>query len=156
MPQTDSKHATTPWVHDLIRACRDTQLAYEAAAGVLQDRVLRAELLQYSGQRREFIAELISAASKIGGEIVDPGNIREPLARHAEGARQAIGDTNDVAAVLDSCSRSEESAMQAYRFAFSTTMPSVIRAMITTHLAAIQRVRDRLVRLRANSRSERN
>lgn len=146
---------STDWVGPLIDACRETQVAFEVAAGGTQDRLLRAELLQYSGQRREFIAELIAAARKYSNHLVDPGNISGPLARKCDAFKSAISQRNN-AALLAECERSEAVALEAYRSAYALELPTAIHALIHTHLTAIKRVRDRLQRLRLNAHSERN
>lgn len=146
---------STAWVGPLIDACRETQITFEIAAGGTRDRLLRAELLQYSGQRREFIAELVQLAQRYGNQIIDPGNIKDPLSRQCEMLREAVANNNAVA-LLAECERSEGAALDAYRGAYAMEMPTAIHAMINTHLSAIKRVRDRVHRLRLNAQSDRN
>lgn len=156
MSQIESNLSTALWVNRLIRACRDTQFAFEASAGAIEDRLLRAELLQYSGQRREFIAELIAVARRFGTDVVDPGNIREPLARHTESVKISMDAHHDVGALLEQCERAEIAAMATYRAVAVPELPAAARAMVITHLTAITRVRDRLNRLRINAQPDRN
>jgi uncharacterized protein (TIGR02284 family) len=153
--QATTHGTATEWVGPLIDACRETQLTFEIVAGGTKDRLLRAELLQYSGQRREFVAELIAAARKYGNQIIDPGNISHTLARQCESLKPAI-DQNNISALLSECERSEAVALEAYRNAYALELPTAIHALINTHLTAIKRVRDRVQRLRMNVQSDRN
>jgi uncharacterized protein (TIGR02284 family) len=155
MPQSTEHHPATEWVSALIDACRETQFAFEVSAGGIQNRLLRAELLQYSGQRREFIAELISTARKYGDDVIDPGNIRDPLARQCKSQKSAI-QHRDLTAILSECERSEMGAIASYRAAFAMDLPAAVHAMVATHLSAITRVHERIHRLRLNAQSDRN
>jgi uncharacterized protein (TIGR02284 family) len=125
------------------------------SAGGTKNRLLRAELLQYSGQRREFIAELINIARRYGNQIIDPGSVKEPLARQSESLHDAVRKC-DTITLLGECERSEAAALEAYRQAYALELPTATHAMINTHLSAIKRVRDRVHRLRLNAQSERN
>lgn len=145
----------TKLVGRLIDVCRDTQFAFEIAAGGVSDRLLRAELLQYSGQRREFVADLVRTLHEHGAGTVDPGGIDEPLKRNSEALRDAVR-LQDTATILGECERSESDAQHAYEDALATDLSTSLHALLHAQLTAIDRVQHRLHRLRGNAQSIRN
>lgn len=155
MPQYTESHETVELVTGLIDACRDTQFTFEIAAGGLKDRLLRAELLQYSGQRREFVADLLAVLRRAGDLLVDPGTINEPLRRCSQTLRSAV-TSGDVASILRECERTESAAQDAYQAALAHELAPPTASLVHSQLAAIARVQHRLHRLRVNARSESN
>ncbi len=139
----------------LVDACRDTQFTFEIAAGGVPERLLKAELLQYSGQRREFVADLLAALRVLGDRIVSPGSLDEPLRRNSSALREAV-ENHAVVPILLECERTEADAQSAYQEALSESISPALHSLIQSQLAAIGRIHHRLRRLRANARSERN
>ena len=61
-------------LNHLIETCRDGQRGFEQAAKSIGDPALRAELMQYSMQRREFATALQQAVRTVGEEPEESGS----------------------------------------------------------------------------------
>lgn len=139
-------------VTHLIDVCRDGQHGFELAArGVTNEPILRAELLQYSGQRQEFVADLNDALRRAGQPPIqqptpaDEGQ-RQAGCEDAEFARlRSAVERQDRAAILAECERSEAAAADAYRQTASVSgLPAVLSGTIAVQFHAITRVHDRV------------
>lgn len=154
MSQSTENH-TADLVGRLIDVCRDTQFSFEIAAGGVSDRLLRAELLQYCGQRRDFVADLVRSLHDMGTRVIDPGSIDEPLRRNSEALRDAV-QQHDAVAIIGECERCESDAQHAYEDALTADVSGPLHALIHAQLSAISRVQHRLHRLRNNAQSIHN
>ena len=144
MMATSSAGEIRESISRLIEVCRDGQYGFEVAAkGVDADPILRAELLQYSGQRQEFVSELRDAMRSLGEEPEDHGSVAGALHRGWIILKQAIA-TNERAAILAECERGESAAAEAYRREMGSGLPTPIEGIVHTQFQAIARVHDRI------------
>lgn len=134
-------------INDLIETCRDGQYGFEEAAKSVGDPALRAELMQYSMQRREFATALQQALLGLGEEQSATGSISGKLHRSWMSVRQAISSSDDYA-ILAECERGEDSAIQTYREAMSTNVPAGVDDIVETQYSAVKHVHDRIRSLR--------
>ena len=139
-------------VETLIETCRDGQTGFEHAAGGIEDPVLKAELLQYSGQRAEFASELAEALGMPIEKSEKSGSVTAALHRGWINIKSAVTGS-DKHAILAECERGEDYAVAAYRKATSATLPTTLANAVATQQQAITRVHDRMKALRDASKS---
>ena len=148
-PTTSAETKST--IDDLITTCRDGENGFDSAAKAIEDPVLKAELMQYSGQRSEFAAELVEALGQQGETADDGGSISATLHRGWINIKEAITG-KDKHAILAECERGEDSAVSAYRKASSASLPTAVANIVSTQHQAVQRVHDRIKALRDSSK----
>jgi uncharacterized protein (TIGR02284 family) len=131
-------------IHRLIEICREAQTGYGLAARAVSDLVLRAEMMQYSRQRTEFVAELQEACRQLNEPHTDTTAAEGRLGPIWDGLKSA---GNDRQAVLGICRQADARAVELYRQSLGSGLPMKVAAMVHTQFAAITRVRDRLASL---------
>lgn len=129
-------------VSGLIEACRDCEHVFELASHAVNDPMLRAELVQYCGQRREFVVELHDAIRMIGDDATDPAAAIANDNARWERLRQAAA--TDRAELLIECERHDLAALDAYRQAIAAQLPYALASLIHSQYLAIARVESRL------------
>jgi len=134
-------------VNNLIETCRDGQKGFDVAASGVDDPVLKAELLQYSGQRSEFAQELVDALAQSGEAADDSGSLSAAAHRGWIKIKELVTG-KDRYAILAECERGEDVAVAAYRKAAAAALPQSIANIVSTQHQAIQRVHDRVKALR--------
>jgi uncharacterized protein (TIGR02284 family) len=141
-PWSTSAHAREV-VGELIHACRDGEHAFERAARAVDDPVLRAELTQYSVQRREFVLELQEALSAVGDRADDdPPHFSGNHGRW-DGLERAA-EAGNRAGLLHECESFDLVALEAYRHALQSSLPYAIDGVSHSHFYAITRIQSRL------------
>ena len=148
---TPTSADATATLNTLIETCNDGKTGFEHAAGGIEDPVLKAELLQYSGQRAEFAAELTEAVAAAGAKPTEGGSVAAAVHRGWTKIRDAV-TKSDRYAILAECERGEDSAVAAYRKAAGAGLPTAHANLIATQQQAIQRVHDRIKALRDSSK----
>ena len=138
-------------VNNLIETCHDGQNGFESAAKGIEDPTLKAELLQYSGQRAEFAGELAAAMSQLGEDPAEGGSVSAALHRGWINIKDVVTGS-DKHAILAECERGEDSAVAAYRKAAAATLPTSLANLVSTQHQAVQRVHDRVKALRDASK----
>ena len=133
-------------VNKLVEICRDGEAGFEAAAEAIKNSSVKAELMQYSGQRSEFVIELEKAAEELGETPTTSGSVAGALHRGWIHLIKVAGTSDH--SVLSACERGEDSAVAAYREALNTALPSQIGALIASQFQAVKRVHDRIKLLR--------
>ena len=144
---SDMGHEASSTLNHLIEACRDGQYGFEEAAKGVGDPALRAELMQYAMQRREFATALQQALRTMGEDPKDAGSVSGALHRGWINVKQALS-TNDDFAILSECERGEDSALDTYRDALSEQVPPGVDDLVETQYSAIKHVHDRIRSLR--------
>ncbi len=134
-------------LNNLIETCRDAQHGFEEAAKGVGDPALRAELMQYSIQRREFATALQQAVRTTGDNPDDSGSLAASLHRGWMHVKQAVSGSDDYA-VLSECERGEDAAVDAYRDALGRSVPPGVDDLVETQYAAVKHVHDRIRSLR--------
>lgn len=144
----------------LMDACRDAQHGFELASrGIRDPAILRAELLQYSGQWGEFVADLNDALRRAGEPPIESESpiverdraIELDVDEDVEFTRlQSAVQIADHAAILAECERIELAVASSYRDLLNHDhMPSNVTGIAAMQLTAIHRVQERLHSLRA-------
>ena len=140
-------HEAKSTLDTLIETCKDGQYGFEVAAKGVGDPALRAELLQYSLQRREFASALQQALRTMGEKPLESGSLSGTMHRGWIKVKEAISSA-DEGKILAECERGEDSAVDAYRDAMGQIIPPGIDDLVETQFAAIQHVHDRIKALR--------
>ncbi len=145
-------HNIAATLNHLINVCRDGQKGFEAASKSIRDTTLRAELLQYSQQRRDFAEELQAMVDDMGEAPSEGGTVSGAMHSGWTKLKDAL-TTRDQYAILDECESGEDSAVEAYREALATDLPAPAAVLLETQLQHIQRVHDRIKTLRDAART---
>jgi uncharacterized protein (TIGR02284 family) len=127
----------------LIEACHDCEHAFSASARRVAKPILRAELVQYSIQRQEFVVELHQAIRSLGEEAGDHGHAPEAAENRCRALTRALAEA-DRAAVIEACQQCDAIALEAYREAMHAGLPYAVSSLLHTHFYALTRVRSRL------------
>jgi len=144
---TSTTTNTSGVINDLITTCRDGQNGFETAAKGVDDPVLKAELLQYSGQRAEFATELAEALTQTGEVPSDHTSVSATVHRGWIKIKELVTG-KDRYSILAECERGEDVAVASYRKAAAAQLPQSLANIVSTQHAAIQRVHDRVKALR--------
>jgi uncharacterized protein (TIGR02284 family) len=132
----------------LIRANRDAELGFMAAA----DGVSNPELVQlfagYGVERAKYVVELQERVRTLRGTPEDSGTVGGEVHRAWMGLKAAV-DANETHAVLEECVRGEEAALLAYREALGERdVDEQTRQIIQHQYEYVQAAHDRLRQLR--------
>jgi uncharacterized protein (TIGR02284 family) len=131
-------------INTLIRTCDDGQYYFEHAAKNIGDSGLRAELMQYSIQRREFAANLRQACEAVGETAISPA-----VSVQAQHLCRIYRDDDHL--ILAAVERLEADARTAYRSAMAETVPAGVDDLIETQYCAVKHVHARIESLTAAS-----
>jgi uncharacterized protein (TIGR02284 family) len=134
-------------INRLIEVCHDGEKGFAAAADALHDATLKNELVRYSAQRGDFIAQLESTLRKSGEKPVAHGSTSGAVHRGCMHLKANITRDN-THAVLAECERGEDVAVDAYRDAVASALPEDIEKLGMTQYHAIESAHDRIRSLR--------
>jgi uncharacterized protein (TIGR02284 family) len=126
----------------LIRTCDDGAYYFEHAAKSVGDSTLRAELMQYSMQRREFAVTLRQACRAVGETAISP-----QVSAHVRYV--TIPQRPDDHLILAIVRDLEAESRTAYRSAMSETVPAGVDDLIETQYCAVKHVHARIESLTA-------
>lgn len=146
MPSTPE---TKQIIDRLAGTCQDAQEGFEAAAALVADSALKAELLQYSLQCADFLADLERLRLELG-ETPDFRQATPNANHHGWTHLNGLIDASDVA-VLAACARGTETAMTAYRRALNTILPEFVAVVVASQCHAIWQVYECIRALRTAS-----
>ena len=132
----------------LIRANRDAELGFMAAA----DGVSNPELVQlfagYGVERAKYVVELQERVRTLRGTPDDNGTVGGEVHRAWMGLKVAV-DANEAHTILEECLRGEEAALLAYREALAERdIDDQTRDLIQHQYEFVQAAHDRLRQLR--------
>jgi uncharacterized protein (TIGR02284 family) len=132
----------------LIRAGRDAELGFMAAADGVPDPDLVELLAGYAVQRAKGVVELQERVRVLRGTPEDNGTVGGEVHRAWMGLKAAM-ELNDLRGILSECVRGEEAAVMAYREALAERdVDAQTRELIQRHYEQVQATHDRLRQLR--------
>jgi uncharacterized protein (TIGR02284 family) len=145
---TTNDNKTLLVLNSLIRAGRDAEQGYLAAA----DGVTEPELVQlfagYALQRAKFVGELQERVRLLRGTPENNGSLAGEVHRTWMEFKAAI-EANDTHAVLSECERGEDMAVMACREALAERdIDNQTRGIIQRHYEFVQAAHDRVRQLR--------
>lgn len=144
-------HDVTDAINHLLELCRDGENGFHLAASAIDDPSLKAELIQYSMQRRDFATDLAGALGTLGETPRERGTVSGAVHRGWINIRAAIAARN-THAVLAECERGEDAAVEAFGDAIGNGLPAEVAPLIESQFVQVQRVHDRIKFLRDSNR----
>src|SRR5688500_16247332 len=132
----------------LIRANRDGELGFMAAADGVQGPELVQLFAGYGVGRAKYVVELQERVRTLRGTPEDSGTVGGEVHRAWMGLKSAI-DSNETHAILSECVNGEEAALLVYREALAERDVDVqTRQIIQRQYEAVQAAHDRVRQLR--------
>ena len=132
----------------LIRASRDAELGFMAAADGVADSELVQLFAEYGVERARYVIELQERVRTLRGKPDDSGTIGGEVHRAWMGLRAAI-DSNETHAILSECVKGEEAALAVYGEALRERDVDVqTRDLIQRQYEMVQAAHDRVRQLR--------
>ena len=135
-------------LNDLIETCRDAERGFRAAADEVDSPELKQMFLRFANQRREFAAQLLPHAQRLGGPAVHDGTNKAKLHRGWIHVRAKLSSDPDHA-VLAEAARGERFAVTTYDAAVSEMLPPDARELVETQDLGV-RIARRLVAEKAS------
>jgi uncharacterized protein (TIGR02284 family) len=133
-------------INKLVETCHDGEAGFRAASEAITNPAIKAEMMQYSRQRAEFVTELEKAVAELGESPASEGSVAGALHRGWIHLIKSVGSSDH--AVLSSCERGEDSAVAAYRAALNAALPGKAGALVASQFQAVRRTHDRIKLLR--------
>jgi uncharacterized protein (TIGR02284 family) len=146
MITNDDKAVTL--LNTLIRAGRDAERGFLAAADCVAESELVQLFAEYAVQRAKFVVELKERVKTLRSDPDDGGTLAGEAHRTWTGLK-AILETNEAHAILSECERGEDVSVMAYREALAERdidQPS--RELIQRQYEQVQAAHDRIRQLR--------
>ena len=145
---TTNDHKTLLVLNNLIRASRDAEQGYLAAADAVAEPELVEMFAAYALQRARFADELHERVRSLRGTPENNGSPGGDVHRTWMGFRAAI-EANDTHAILSECERGEDLAVMACRDALAERdIDNQSRGVIQRHYEFVQAAHDRVRQLR--------
>jgi uncharacterized protein (TIGR02284 family) len=135
-------------LNNLIRAGRDAEQGFVAAADSVPEPELAQLFADYAQQRAKFVAELQDRVRTLRGDPEQAGSFGGEVHRAWLGLKAAI-DSNEVYAILSECERGEDMAVMSYRTALAERdVDQQTRELIQRQYEFVQAAHDRVRQLR--------
>jgi uncharacterized protein (TIGR02284 family) len=132
----------------LIRAGRDSELGFMAAADGVSDPELVQLFAEYAVQRAKGVVELQERVRVLRGTPDETGTVGGEVHRAWMGLKAAM-NSNETHAILAECVKGEEAAVMTYREALAERdMDQQTRDLIQQHYELVQAAHDRVRQLR--------
>jgi uncharacterized protein (TIGR02284 family) len=129
---------------DLIKTCKDGESGFRAAAEAVSDSNLRHLFESYAQQRAEFAAELQRELRRLADdEPADSGHASAALHRGWIDVKATLTG-RDEAAIIAECERGEDVAVQAFRKALDSELPSEIRVLVERQFLEVKDAHDHI------------
>lgn len=129
----------------LIETCRDGEKGFAQAADSMTDGFIADVFRTLSEQRGRFADELTTLFAQYGGDVDDPqdGSVKAALHRGWISLKGAVTG-GDVHAVVSAAEEGEDYAVNAYREALSSDLPSDVRQVVERQAEEVQAAHDRV------------
>ena len=135
-------------LNDLIRAGRDAEHGFLAAADSVPEPELVEIFSEYALQRAKFVVELQDRVRALRADPEFAGSIGGDVHRAWMGLKAAI-ESNEVHAILSECERGEDMAVRAYRDGLrERDVDAQTREIVQRQYEAVQATHDRIRQLR--------
>jgi len=132
----------------LIRASRDAELGFMAAADGAGDPELVQLFAEYGVQRAKYVVELQDRVRTLRGTPEDSGTVGGEVHRAWMGLKAAV-DSNETHGILAECVRGEAAALLAYREALAERdVDEQTHDIIQRQYELVQAAHDRVRQLR--------
>jgi uncharacterized protein (TIGR02284 family) len=132
-------------LHQVLETSRHSQECFARAASATTDAHLRKVLGEYSEQRAQFALQIESLLRQLGTP-----RPQAPAIQHRTWTQlqEPIAGGNE--AILQSCTRAEETAIETYRAALMHDLPEGGRELLESQSRQVDEVHIRMAELRAH------
>jgi len=141
----------TSALNDLIETCKDGEKGFREAADGVERADLRSIFSEYARQRAQFASELQAQVTQLGGDPERGGSVSGSLHRGWINLKAALTGKDDHA-ILAECERGEDSAVQNYRTALATGLPSDLRTIVERQSADVLDAHNRIRAMRDSTK----
>jgi uncharacterized protein (TIGR02284 family) len=132
----------------LIRASRDAELGFMAAADGVADPELVQLFAEYGLQRAKHVVELQERVRSLRDTPEDSGTVGGEVHRAWMGLRAAV-DSAETHSILAECVKGEKTALRAYREALAERdVDAQTRELVQRQYELVQAAHDRVRQLR--------
>ena len=136
----NSKSSTIDTLNGLISILEDGKLGYVNASEKVENSTLKADFLQYSRERAQFVTELQDEINKLG-KSTDEGSGPLGAIHRVWIDFKSMVTGNDAEAIINACLTGEESAVEKYKLALKQEqLSSDLHTIIAKQLAHIEGV----------------
>ena len=134
-------------LNTLIETCKDGQNGFQDAAENVERSDLKSLFYECSQQRAQFVGELQSLVRELGGDPEQSGSLAAAVHRGWINIKSAVTG-RDEAAILNECERGEDVAVNTYKTALNSDLPTNVRAVVENQYNTVQATHDRVRNLR--------
>jgi uncharacterized protein (TIGR02284 family) len=131
-------------LNNLIETCKRGQTVFRSAAESIQNSEFRRLFNIFSQQRAQFVTELQSEVSRLGGyrsRQTEPRGQGHGVPLKTSGK---AGGLRDEASVIAACQREEEAAVQDYQEALKAELPLDVQYVVKRQYMDIKDAYDRV------------
>jgi uncharacterized protein (TIGR02284 family) len=130
-------------LNSLIETCNDGAAGFQTAAEGLQSRTTGELFRLYARERAELAEELRGEVRRLGGTPETGGSVSGAMHRGWMNIKTAIAGKND-SAIIAEAERGEDVAVQEFKKAAASDLPSEVRATIQRQFAQVKSTHDRV------------
>jgi len=123
-----NQERTLDVLRELIEVCKDGEIGYTHAAGIVTDPKLKSYFQEQSLERARFVQNLRQEAKNLGEKPDTSGSVAGTLHRLWFEAKADLGLGDQ--SVLNSVEQGEDQAKQAYQKALKEDLPADVRGML--------------------------
>lgn len=124
-------------LNHLIEICKDGERGFRAAAEYVKEPSLKSLFTELAVQRRQFAADLLPHAQRLGGDAESEGTSAGALHRGWMNLKGHVLGHDDHAIVAEA-ERGEHAAQRAYEDALNGMIPPTCRDTIERQCAVVQ------------------
>ncbi len=133
-------------LNHLIEMCNDGERGFHAAAEYVKEPALSSLFKELAEQRRQFAAELLPHAQRLGGDAAAEGTRAGTLHRSWMQIKGHLSGHPDHAIVAEA-ERGERAARHAYEEAINGIVPPTVRGLLERQCAGVQAAHARILAL---------
>ena len=148
-----SVEGTVSTLNELVKACKDGDNGFRAAAEAVSDSNLRHLFESYAQQRAEFASELQREVRRLADEPADRGHASAALHRGWMDVKATLTG-RDEAAIIAECERGEDAAVKVFRKALEAELPSEIRVLVERQFLEVKDAHDHIRSLERSHKTE--
>ena len=116
-------------LNGLIETCRNGELGYAEAAGLMKDTRLQTVLQGYAKERAGFVRALQAEVNKLGGTPAESGTIGAAVHRGWMEVK-SVATLGNAGAILAACETGEDSAWTHYKHVIDSDISGESRAIV--------------------------
>lgn len=130
-------------LNNLIETCKDGENGFREAAQEIRNPELKALFLDFANQRGQYAVELQQRVSQLGQTPENTGSVAASLHRRWIDLKSSLTGKSDQA-VIDECERGEDIALESYRNALASDLPSDLRTLVERQFSGVKAAHDKV------------